>query len=111
MPLARQRLLAPAIFLPLVVLRLLNSFFISKFINKKASRLTGKLLNIVYYILFPVHLFFTRMRIRPRRIICINESLMFVSNSWAKIQIFLIYQRKSDKFIKEINLIKVDPYI
>jgi hypothetical protein len=53
MPLARQRLLAPAMFLPVTVTALLSWFFIgSKHIKKKASRISGKLLytySVTYY--------------------------------------------------------------
>ena len=48
-PLARQRLLAPAMFLPAVVIELLKGIFIKKTFKKKASRSSGKLLYILSF--------------------------------------------------------------
>jgi hypothetical protein len=47
MPFARQRLLAPAIFLPVIVVALLSWFFMVIITSKKkASRFPGKLLYV-----------------------------------------------------------------
>jgi len=79
MPFARQRLRAPAMVLPVIVLRLLSSLFIADIFKKKASRFSGKLSYtiILNYILLPDYALEAIIRMRA----IINSEMWFINSN------------------------------